>query len=1027
MSDSLRHYWIVLSLCLAPILQAGPRPEVPDPSSVSAYQDFWKTFEDYESHHRSLEQGKEFGSWDQLKHKWQYQETKQQTAQLDLLEEAARRYQEHLEKYPGASNAPYVKLNLAQILQKIGQLRELDSPGSGVDIRREALALLADVTQQHAAFDLMEETQYLRATLLESLGQKETALPIWKALAAQARQSLYGVHAHIAVGDHYFAKEKPKEALDAYQKGRKLLEKIEVEDSDYERLRLQYRITWAAYRAAELEICIATAQELLEPGRAFKQISVKRRVETDAVELLGDALFERDNLTETKSTLQKTMLRPYAGAIGLRVMSKLVSMPTRDKLIDLGQFLVERYPQAKEMPDILTLLADTYREQKRDEDYLVTLERLSLMLPRTSLWRAQHGSDVAIMQNMETKAMAATRLLAASYYEQGMVQGTPSHFQTAQTFYDNLLAFAPQDPEAETWRLRRAHTLFFGGQWAKADGAYQDFIQGGKISSQNLEVAFYQQILSREKIWRGSLQKSLTGRGDPRQDPLVIENLRRLEQGIDDFADRFPGRQHLVDLLLLAASANRDLNEYAQAERYWNRSLLSDPSPAQRTLAIRGLVQAKIRTGSAQEIVALTHNYLKLENWKELGPTFGEEMRGVLSTALKSAGEELNKKGQVLEAGQLLLAVTEEFPSLPDYDTLYRDGSYYLAIAGSWGESQQAADRYLARSSRSKEADMLYLQARSLEYQMRFAEAARSHLQLGERFPRYAKSSQSVQKAEQLAQAEQEYKIAGRAALAVAAFQKDSNQRYASLVRASEHFEKEKLWDEALGALQSADKIARNTSNRYQTQLMIAKLHQAKGDEDRAIEVYQRLVQDTLKKQENIDATVVQKVAGEANFLLAEHERRSYDQYDLLSGPGALADRIEAKAQKFEKSLQYYNQAIQSRDPEWSSRARYGAGQLAENLAQTIKNALAKDERAAPGAGQFALEEQSKRLQSLAQQYYSQNLLARQREPHRFKDSVWIERSAMKVAGFNRSSDLDDREAAVPTSLGPSQPLQWSH
>lgn len=1016
---------LFLALHQSPVRAEALLKSLPDPASVNAYEQFWSTFEDYDTHHRALEQGKFFGAWDQVRHEWAYQDQKQREEQLDILQEAARRYKQHLLSTPDASNAPYVKLNLAQILNKIGQIEEEKSAGRGRDSKREALALLAGLEQESPGFPLVEETRYLRASILESLDQSESALVLWKKLSQQAKSSLYGVHASIAVGDHAFAKERPAEALQAYKKAASVLEQISAPDKEFETLRLHYRIAWAAYRAADLELCVQTSQLLLEPGREFRQLSVKRRVERDAAELLGDALFELDDMKKSKAVLQKNMIRPYAGAIGFRLMTQLISMPTKSRLIEVGQFMVENFPQAPEMPEILTLLASTYKEERRTEEHLATLERLALMLPSASLWRNQHKNDPEALKSMEAKALAANGLLAAHYYEQGISQNNGPSFKSAASYYETLLKFDPQSPEAESWQLRRAHCFYFASQWQKADEAYEEF-KSRRVATANLEVAFYQQALAREKLWRESLQKSVGARSEPQKNPIVVERLRGFEAIVDAFADRFPNRPHTNDLLLLVASANRDMGNFKQGERYWNRTLLSEPSSAQRTLAIRGLIQAKIRGEGPHDVYKLTENYLKLENWQELGSTFRGELLGILSTSARDSSEELNKKGQVREAGQLLVDVCREFPDIPDRDTIYRDGAYLLAIAGDWQSSSQAATAYLGGPTRERDADMIYLKARSMEYQMRFAEAAATHLELAERFPSYGKASESVRRAEDLALAEDDPGLAGRAALASVPFAKTDSAKLAVEQRAAKHFFAAKDWDRSLDTLQKAKRHARSLAEQLPLQLEMARVYEAKSELKKALPIYEQLVQTAGRKQEDLDQDIFRRISGEAAFQLGEADRKEFEDFELQSNFGSLAGRVEEKSQKLEKSLEHYSRAIQSRDPEWSSRARYGAGQLAEQMAQEIKSALAKTQDDLKAAESKTLADQAERWQKLAQEYFSQNVLAKHREPHRYKESVWMERSAMRVSGLQSKGSNAEREE-VPAALGSSQPFQWSH
>ena len=51
-------------------------------------------------------------------------------------------------------------------------------------------------------------------------------------------------------------------------------------------------------------------------------------------------------------------------------------------------------------------------------------------------------------------------------------------------------------------------------------------------------------------------------------------------------------------------------------------------------MAIRGLVFSKIKEGDSKELISTTKQYLNLENWDKLGSSLGQELRGVLSTAV---------------------------------------------------------------------------------------------------------------------------------------------------------------------------------------------------------------------------------------------------------------------------------------------------------------------------------------------------------------------------------------------------------
>jgi outer membrane protein assembly factor BamD (BamD/ComL family) len=1000
---------LALSLAALPALGQGLRTESTDESAIFAYGSYWQNFDEYESHRFQARKDRHLEAWDRLKSRWNAKDKELTEAQLADLRNAAKRYEKQLKEHPSASSTPYARLNLAQVYNQLGTHQ--GSSKAGEPFKRQALAVLADLGQSLPDSSLNDEALYLRATILEGLDSSESALSVWKNLAKVGKDTIYTVHAHLAVGDSEFEKERAEEALKAYESAKAVLERVMSPEMAYEKIRVNYRLAWAAYRSADLERSVAAAQSLLRPELDFKKISLEKRMTQDACDLIGDALFEKDQLNRAKDFLQRDFLLPYASNIGLRLLSRLASRSAPKESLELGEFLLEHYPSSRESPEIATILADIYRTQNQESQYIATLERLSLMLPKSSVWRVQHKNDPELVASMENKAFSANQMLAAKFYEMGMTQGSQSSLETARSYYDALLKYDPQNGEAETWELRRAHVLYLAGHFEEADHAYDAFKTRVGLAPENLEVAYYQQALVREKMWRASLAKFDESQTKPGSADLI--KLKNLQASISAYADRFPNKTHVVDLLLLAADANRDLGDSATAESFWNRALLSEPKPPQRTLAIRGLVQSKMHAGRPEETLGVARNYLKLENFEELGGAFQAELLSVVAKSAKETAASLNAKGKVQEAGQLLLAISNEFPGVPGRDNLYRDGAYYMALSGNWKDSEKAASHYLAEGTQGRNAeDLLYLKARSLEYQLRFRKAAEAHFALAKTYPKFEKSPLAAERSETLAAAEDDYKLAGQAAGLVALYKKDPESKTEAWLRSADYFAKAKAWTESLKVLARVESEGRSANTRLRAQLQMAKVWNSQGDAQKALSAYKRLAAEADRLKEDLDVDLYRKISAESNYLLADALGKSAEE-DYQA-------RLSFKGSRLEESLSLFNKAIAADDSEWSSRARFRAAELAETMSQSIRSQVAKGSKPDP-----ILTEQARRWLQVSQQYHTQNLLARQKEPFKYKDVVWIERSALKASGLQPQVEPSSRN--LPSALDTTQPYQWSH
>ena len=204
--------------------------DIPDPEAVHAFKQYWNAFEVYESN--LIQQGrKNFAkSWEELKRNYAKEQAKFDSEQLAKLQKAAKNYRIHLQEHPNVENRPYVLLNLAQINFLIGsKLATTDEIASSF-AKTEAISQLKEIEQNFPGFSYREQAFYLRAIILDSMNRPDEALVVWNALAGIARESIYGIYAHLAVGDHYFARDLASEALPSYKKAVELLTQIEVED-----------------------------------------------------------------------------------------------------------------------------------------------------------------------------------------------------------------------------------------------------------------------------------------------------------------------------------------------------------------------------------------------------------------------------------------------------------------------------------------------------------------------------------------------------------------------------------------------------------------------------------------------------------------------------------------------------------------------------------------------------------------------------------------------------------------------------
>lgn len=1023
-----------VALTMAILLSGGGAwaEEVPGPETTNAYKTFWESFDAYERELINEGESKYQQSWKSIKdikEKHAYEFT---LKQIENLDDAAYEYQQHLKKHPQAHNRPYVYLNLAQILSKIADLKE--SMGEdGSSYTQEALAVLDELEKSVPEFEKREATLYLKGLLLSKLGADKTAVRNWQKLSVIAKNSLYGVHAKIAVGDYLFKTEKPIESLRSYKSALSLLRSIHAPNKDHEILRIQYRIIWASYRSANLKTAIETGIQLLQPGRYPKADRIRDKITSDALQLIGDALYEFNNPVYTKSILKRQIIAEHASTVSLRVLQNYLANKIYEDITDIGSYTLRLHPVSKVAPDIVTIVADAYEKSGQKVKQIKTLERLAQFLAKQSLWRSRHAHDFEKTQAMEEQAEAAALMISKYYYEQGMASGNPRYFESAETFFNILIQHRPNHQSTSDLKLKRGHSLYFSDRYVEASRQYEELIGSLKVKHSILKIASHQNILAREKIWRQAYSKAEQKTDSPEKYPPVVQELRHLEKAIEQFANRFPpklkdGKPDLaVDALLTAAAANRDSNDFKRAGKYWQRVLISNPTSGQRAIAIRGLVLAKVQSGTPHEVVQISRRYLRLENWRKLGLNLGNELRGILAQAVMQEAKILSEQGKMLEAGELQLEVATEFSQIPQRAKIWRDGSYMLAIGGAWLEAERYSQLFLDNKIRPLRGDMAYLKARAQEYQMRFEDASISYFQLAKTYSRHKKSPLGLERSERLAKAESNYILAGQAAALAASRLKNRQKKLNAYKRAFLHYTEALDYETALKIAQTRYRLSRSISNKLSARLDLANAYMKVRDEGKALTEYNTIAKRARSNRARINKATYQNVVGEVHFRLAQEAQAQLHDFNIAERGGDLRQTINQKIRYFEKEITELNSSIRSGHPMWSAQSRFLIGHESEGLADELQS-IARTENMTDGYRSEIISK-SEQLRKLARTQYSANLLAQSRNPQDYLKNPWIKKSKFKLGGFDKVKTkikLDSKQYSPP-ALSLNIPQVWSH
>ncbi|MCX6118143.1 MAG: hypothetical protein NT027_11420 [Proteobacteria bacterium] len=1026
-------YCVVLCIVCTQELMADidSSPKVDDTnvnesSAIEAHRQFWDAFSDYEKNKQRASVVEFERAKEGINSQYESVELKALEERAKILDDSIASYEGQLAKNRQASNRPYVLLNLAQVLaEKFSIEKESDFRiAKGKDTRQRALAVLKELVDIHPEFEYLNEANYHRAILLESLGLSVEASKIWISLANAVKQDRFCLHANLAAGDISFSDGDAVSALAFYERANDILRKNIESRKVIDELRIQYRLGWAAFKATNHNKAIVAAKELLNPGLVARAARQKGKIEKDAQELIGFSLFEMDDSSEMRRLLRQPEFTKHLGAIVSIVLKRYAAAGQHQKVIDIGSWYKDQIAGEIAGPEALLTIASSYKHKNQTIQRMDILESLALLLPSNSLWRTKHRNRTIEVQNLDTIGLHAAITVANWYYESGLTSNSPRYFNKAAGFYNILVKFKPNTEDAIGWRIRSANCLLYSGKLQESVEQFEELLTSVTTPLESLSVVMYQKTVALERIWRNTIEKAVSEGFEAKNSSPAIQAKIALEKSVEEHANKFPGQSRSIDLLLVAASANRDMNLFSEAANFWQRALLGQPSDAQRSMAIRGLVFAQLRGGKSYEVITMVSKFLKLESSKTLSQNLKTELEGVLSSAAMDEANQRSKQGQHESAGTLLIGITEEFPNIPNREMLYRDGAYMLALGGKWSLAEDSAGRYLKRGLKKYWGDMTYLMARTSEYQLRFRDAVKAYLELAEAQPNHSRAHIARETAEKLAIADESFADAARSRFLASKATQDKQLKLSNLDLAIEHSLKALDPKSALKFAETRRSLSISETEKIESAINIAMIRHELGEHQDAIDDMDTLAVQIEKNRFKL-GDGYQRLAAKVNFFLAEKIKEQMEDIKL-SDHSDKSSIVAKKADLFQKLTIRLDKVASLNQKNYSTQARYILGITASQLADEIAGIPVQLGESLTQKSEDRFQQNISRLQELSKRYHSNNILARQRAPEAYAKDDWVRKSALSLSSKN-SENLTSTQDQTTAAIQMEAPLQWEY
>lgn len=1007
----------IIFLNPAPTLSAETEKSNPTPSSTNAISEYFKSFAAYEDA-RKISAKEAYGrALSKVESDHLSRLKSHRMKKLETLNATIANYRRQLSTNDNSFNRPNTLLNLSLTLyEKIKSSENFDSVTTA-----ELLSALTEIQNRYPRFEHLDRAVYLKANLLEELDRPAEALNEWKRLSKISPPSGLSVYASIAVGDHQFEKGQNLSALKTFELAKSQNRRSNKKVFNEIDIKIEYRIAWAAYRAAKLKKVLQSTEELLSAQISYLESDKTESIRMDAAELYGSALFESQNVAYITESLQASTLKTEKGRILLSVLSKFQTIEGHNEVVEIGEKLLPFVPMAREYPQIIQVIAHSQDRLKLKRLRMQTLEKVALLLPKSSLWRTINPNTSDI-RNMESIAVPAAEAVGTWYFENGLATDNKELLKKSSSLFQLLYKNASTKELQNKWLLRKGHAQLFADDLFSAQRTYYRVKTDLAATKSQVEIASYQLILTLERNWRKAYSKAIEFENDEDLRKASETELHKYAAAADDFANKYPKQKRSREILLSVAGAYRDQGMYTKAQEKWERVLVASADPSDRSIAIRGITYAHIEKGDRLGGIEAIKRFLVLENWREVGRSVRKELLFTLARLAEDQSNDYSDSGNMEASGSLLLQLSNDVKDIPNRDSMVRDGAYQLAIAGKWAKASDAARDYAKNPKAKYRDDAIYLMARADEFQLKFASAAKTYYQLAAYYPRHSRSGVSLERAEKLASSEGNYLLAAQAASLQSKRARNRKVKFEKARTSSLHFINAKKKSQAAEQAKLAESNAVTPADKMKAQLLRAEILFMQNKKGQAEDIAKTVAKAADRQKSKIGRTQWAEIKSGAALIRVKDKQDKFDQFHV--NPEDLNRSLSQKSILFEDMYDHYMTIISTESPAHSAKARFLLARASSDFAEEISGSVLTLE-SLPHAQRQTLKEHANRLTAISKKLHADNILEKRKSPVKLKNDPWISKSSAALSSERGSKNSAD-EVALPTALNTTLPNKWS-
>ncbi len=827
----------------------------------------------------------------------------------------------------------------AELLDRMSRYeQELDAFREGKGDRRPpepridlgvSLLVYEEILERHPDFPSTDTVLYLYGFGLNEQGDEEAALGVFRSLLARFPGSSFVPDAHLAIGEHHFAKGRFDAALRSYAD---VLGHI---DSPLYDLAL-YKTAWCHFKQGNAKEAAEHFKRVLSRSRQRKQTEKTSRpyhlsapsadLEREALEDLAFTFSEYGGAKEAYRFMEQVGGEEYSIRVLRRLGEVFFRQARYDQAIDSYRMLVGRFPLAENNPEHQSRIAEAFERRGEMEKSLAERRRLAERYGPGSSWVIRHADKPEIVAKAVGLSEEALRFVALYRHKKAQQTQRPNVYREVEKSYREYLKMFPETDQAPTVHFYLGEVLFKLGAFGKAAVHYREAAGTLQDAAQRKDAA-YAAVLSCDRLRRAKKR--------PKEPPAKKQPLDEAERSfaaaVDEFARLAPDDEKLPQLRFEVGRLYYDRGRFAKSAEQLLDLVDRYPKDEYAEPAADLALDCFSRSGKWAELEQWARRFI--EQARFAGTGLGEQLPGFVAAAVFQGATALARRKKHEQAAREYLRLVDEFPEDRTAPKALFNAAVSLEKAG---EKRAAVEQYrrIVKRYPHKAADALFVIAGIYERQYDYAAAAGRYADFARRFAGDQRAAGSLWQAALLYRALRSFADESRALADFTRAWPDHPKaaeallkQAASLGRAGDHRASEKVLRLYLKKHATGKRQVREAG--LQLGLALA----SQGKHRQAQRRFERCAAFPARRK---PAGSELAAAAECRFKLGELVFAEYEKITLEPPMNRLARLLKQKAAKLKQAEALFTRVVAAGHMEWASAALFRIGDMYARFAQAI-------------------------------------------------------------------------------------------